>query len=136
MGKLAATKINWALSAVALEDEITSIELSMQREAIKVDGLSSVGPERVSGNYDWGVSGDGNFDGAASQGDATLFALIADDNGTTSAFDPTGATAGANDPNYDGTVVLESYSIKGAVGAPVSYSFSLPGASALARAVA
>lgn len=136
MAKQAANKLNWALGGVALEDEVTSTELALTREAIKVDGLSSVGPERVSGNYDWNVKADGTFDGAASQGDATIFALIADADGTTSAWDPTGGAAGPNDPNYDGTVVLESYSIKAAVGAAVSYSVALAGASALARTVA
>jgi hypothetical protein len=135
VGKKAAANINYTLNSVAIEDELTSVELSFTQEAIKVDGLSSTGPERVVGNYDWGVSGEGNFDGAASQGDATIFALKGSA-GVSSAFDPTGASAAANDPNYDGTVVLESYSIKGGVGQPVSYSVSLQGTSALSRAVA
>ena len=136
MAKKAAANINVAINSVAIEDELTIVELSFQQEAIKVDGLSSVGPERVVGNYDWGLSGEGNFDGAASQGDATLFALKGSA-GVATAFDPTGGAAGANDPNYDGSsAVLESYSIKGGVGQPVSYSFQLQGNSALTRAVA
>jgi len=135
MAKQAAIVLNYALNSVALEDELTSAELSFDQEVIKVDGFSSVGPEKVTGNYDWGVSLEGTFDGAASQGDATLFALKGSA-GVASAFDPTGEAAGSDDPNYDGTVVLESYSIKAAVGAAVTYSAKLPGASALTRTVA
>jgi len=136
MAKKAAASINVSVNSVAIEDELTSTELSFTQETVKVDGLSSTGPERVVGNYDWGLSGEGSFDGAASQGDATLFGLVAS-SGVATAFDPTGNAAGPNDPNYDGTsAVLASYSIKGGVGQAVTYSFTLEGNSALARTVA
>lgn len=134
MAKLSAVKPNWTINSVALEDELNSISLNLKQETAKVDGLSSTGPERVVGNYDWDASGDGSFDGAASQGDATIFGLLGSA-GVASAFDPTGASAGASDPNYDGTVVLASYSIKAAVGGAVTYSVAFEGASALTRAV-
>lgn len=136
MAKIAATKINVAINAVAIEDELSSSELSVTQESIKVDGLSSVGPERVVGNYDFGLSLEGSADFATGQGDATLFALVGNA-GVAMAFDPTGGAAGVNDPNYDSTkVVLASYSIKGGVGQAVTYSASLEGAAALTRAVA
>lgn len=135
MAKQAAWKANYTLNSVALEDELTSIDLKVDQETIKVDGFQNTGPERVVGNYDWSESLAGNFDGAASQGDATIFALLGSA-GVTAAFDPTGVTAGTNDPNYDGTTVLKSYSIKAAVGAAVTYSAELEGAGALARNVA
>lgn len=135
MAKIPSKVANFSLGGAAIEDELDKIDLKMDQESIKVDGISSVGPERVVGNYDWTVSLGGNFDGAASQGDATLFGLIGDANGAAMAFDPTGATAGTDDPNYDATaVVLKSYSISVGVGQAIKYSAELEGASALTRA--
>lgn len=135
MAKQAAWKANFTLNSVALEDELTSVDLKLEQETIKVDGFQNTGPERVVGNYDWSEDLAGNWDGAASQGDATIFAMLGSA-GVAAGFDPTGATAGTNDPNYDGTVVLKDYSVKAAVGAAVTYSAALEGNSALTRAVA
>lgn len=132
MAKQASWKSNYTLNSVSIEDELTSIDLSVDQETIKVDGFSNAGPERVVGNYDWKTSLAGNFDGATGQGDATIFALLGSA-GVATGFDPTGASAGASDPNYDGTQVLKSYSIKAAVGAAVTYSAELEGNSALTR---
>lgn len=133
MGKIPAKNINFSLGGTALEDEITSIELSATQETIKVDGLSSSGPERVVGNNDHSIKIDGNFDGASGQGDATLWGMIGDADGAATAFDPTGQSAGTNDPNYDSQHVLSAYSIKGAVGAAVTYSATLEGTAAMTR---
>lgn len=135
MAKLAAKNINFSVNSVAIEDELTSIDQNLTQEVISVNGLSSVGPERVVGNYDWNYSLNGNADFAASQGDATLWALIGSA-GVATAFDPTGTTAAADHPNYDATAtVLESRTISGGVGAAVTYTASLQGASALTRDV-
>ena len=137
MAKLAAKNANFTLNSVAIEDEITSITRNINQEVIDVEGLSATGPEKVIGNYQWDIALQGNADFAASQGDATIYALIGGANsGVTSGFDPTGNTAAANDPNYDGNVVLASYSITAAVGAAITYSASLTGAGASSRAVA
>lgn len=136
MAKLASTKPNVTVNAVAIEDELTSFNLDIEQETAKTDGLSSVGPERVVGNYDYSLGLEGNFDGAAAQGDATLFALIGS-TGVAVGVDPTGNAAGANDPNYDATsMVLSRYGIRAAIGQPVTYSGELQGNSALARTVA
>lgn len=135
MAKISAIKPNVTLNSVAIEDELTSGTLNLKQETTLVSGISSVGPERVVGNYDFNFSGDGNSDFATSQGDATIFAMLASA-GVALAVDPTGNTAAAGDPNYDSTVVLDSYAIKFAVGGAVNYTVSLLGASALTRAVA
>jgi len=133
MAKRASWAANLAVNSVSLEDELTSIDLKVDQETFKVDGFSNAGPERVVGNYDYTASLAGHSDFASGQGDATLFAMVGSA-GVALAFDPTGQSAGANDPNYDATaVVLKSYSIKAAVGAPITYSAELEGASALAR---
>lgn len=136
MAKIPSKDINWGINSVQLEDELSSIEMRVSQETPEVNGFSSTGPERVEGNYDWEMSGEGFFDGAASQGDATLFALIGNGAAVASTFDPTGNPAGPNDPNYDGNVLLSEYGIRGATGQPVTYSFRCPGAGALSRNVA
>ena len=135
MAKIPSKVANLSISSVAIEDELDKIDLKIEQETIVVNGFSANGPERVVGNYDYSLSIGGNFDGAASQGDATLFALIGDADGGAMAFDPTGNSAGTSDPNYDSTsVVLKSYSISAAVGQSVKYSAELEGAAALSRA--
>ncbi|MFH0900674.1 MAG: hypothetical protein V2A73_08610, partial [Pseudomonadota bacterium] len=105
-------------------------------EVPTVTGLSDAGPRRVVGNYDYNLQCEGAFDGTAAQGDATIFAMVGAVATKALAFDPTGNSAGASDPNYDATdVVLESYTISGSVGNPVTYSVTVQGNSALARAV-
>lgn len=137
MAKKAAKDINFSYNAVALEGSITSIEQRVTQELPVVTGLSDVGPQRVVGNYDFGYSLDGPDDFAAGGVDATLFGGIGDSDGGATAFDPTGETAGASDPNYDASSCLvENYNIKGAVGAGVTYSATLQGNSELQRNVA
>ena len=136
MAKRPAKNMDFSVNSVAIEDELTSLTQNLKQETIKVDGLSSAGPERVIGNYDVDYQLEGNADFAASQGDATLFALIGS-SGVATNFKPTGAAAGASDPNYTMTsAVLASYSIKGSVGGAISYSAALEGNSAITRAVA
>lgn len=136
MAKVAAKSINFSYNSVALEDDITSISQDVQQELPAVTALSDAGPRRVVGNYDYSYNLEGNADFAAAQSDATLFGQIGG-SGAATAFDPTGAIAGANDPNYDATsVLLESYNIRGGVGQAVGFSAVLQGNSALARNVA
>ena len=135
MGKIATKVVNIAINSVALEDEITNFTLGRTQELAVVNGFSSVGPERVVGNYDYSLSFDGSWDGAASQGDATIAGTFGSA-GVAMAVDPTGNSAGASDPNYDATlIVVESYNISGTLGGPVTYSATYQGASALTRAV-
>jgi len=129
--------VNISIASVALEDDIDNFNLEVTQELAVVTAFGDAGPRRVVGNYDYGLSIGGGADFAASQSDATLFALVGDANGAAMAVDPTGTTAGSDDPNYDSTsVVLESYSVSGQTGGRVDFSAQLRGAAALARAVA
>lgn len=125
MSKIASKVINFSVNSVAIEDELNNISQEVKQELAEVAGFSSSGPERVVGNYDWSYKMDGSFDGAASQGDATIWALIGSA-GVATAFDPTGASNDADNPNFDSTAaVLESYTISGSVGGAVTYSATL-----------
>lgn len=136
MAKQPAKNINYALNSVAIEDDLDSVELSVTQETPVVTSFADAGPRRVVGNYDYTETIEGSMDFASGQSDATIFGLLGVAVGQASAFDPTGATAGANDPNYDKTVVLGSYRIGGRVGEAVRGSAELRGNSALTRAVA
>lgn len=134
MAKKAAALANLTVNSVALESYIDSISMKVSQETVNVAGLVQTGPTRVVGNYDHSLDVSGQFDGASGAVDATLFGLIGNA-GVATGFDPTGASAGANDPNYDSTHVLESYQIDAKVGSALMFSASLQGAAALTRAV-
>lgn len=133
MAKRGSSSINFSYNSVAIEDELNSITQNITQEVAQVRGFSTTAPERVVDGYDYNYSLGGTWDGAASQGDATLFGGLGAAAAAT-AFDPTGATAGTDDPNYDATAVLASYSITGSTGAPITYSATLEGSGTLTRA--
>lgn len=137
MGKQPASNVNIAIASVAIESEVDNFTLRVTQETPVSAGFGTAGPERKVGNYDYTLDVSGAPDFAAGAADATLFGLVGDPDGDTMAVDPTGASAGANDPNYDATlVVLGSYEISASLGGRVSFSASLLGNSALSRAVA
>ena len=136
MSKQPAKNANLTVNSVALEDDCEGISLDIKQETPEVTSFADAGPRRVVGNYDYSLGMDGSPDFAAAQSDATLFALIGS-SGVAVGFDPTGASAGANDPNYDSTsMLLSSYKIAAKIGASVKFSGELVGNSALSRAVA
>ena len=136
MAKQPSKNQNLTINAVALEDDFSSISLSVEQETPEVTSFADAGPRRVVGNYDYTLEVGGFPDFASAQSDATLFAMVGS-TGVTFGYDPTGASAGPNDPNYDSTsAVLSSYSISGSVGGAVELSATILGNSALARTVA
>ena len=137
MAKIPAKNMNLAIATVAIEDDADNISLNVDQETPVVTSFADAGPRRVVGNYDYSLDVSGAADFASGQSDATIFGQVGDADGAVMALDPTGASAGANDPNYDSTsVVLSSYKISGAVGGRVDFSATFQGAAALTRAVA
>jgi len=137
MAKVAANKVNISLASVVLEDDIDSFSLNITQEAPVVTSFADAGPRRVVGNYDYTLDVGGSPDFTAAMSDATIFGFVGASAAKAMAVDPTGASAGTNDPNYDSTdIILTSYSISGAVGGRVDYSASFAGNAALARTVA
>lgn len=135
MAKQPSKNLNFTFNSVPLEDDMDEFDLDVKQDVPAVTSFADAGPRRVVDNYDYSVGLGGAADFASGQSDATLAAQIG---GTGAAFgaDPTGASAGANDPNYDGTAVLESYKLSARTGQPVKFSATLQGNSALSRAVA
>ncbi len=137
MGKVASRNLNVSVAGVAIEDELNSASLDIKQEVPDVTALADAGPRRVVGNYDYSASLEGYADFAAGQGDGTLFGLVGASAAKAFAFEPTGNVVGPGDPHYDSAdMLLESYSIKAAVGAPVTYSATLQGNAELQRATA
>jgi len=133
MAKKPAKDINFSVNSVAIEDDVNDITMNVTQETPEVTALGDTGPRRVVGNYDYNWSFSGAADFASGQSDATLFGLLGN-SGVAVAFDPTGAEANTDDPNYDSTSsVLGSYSITGRVGDAVTFSAEIRGNSALAR---
>ena len=136
MAKIVARDANISINTVALEDDIDQFTMRVTQELPVVTAFADAGPRRLTANYDHGLDISGGADFASGQSDATLFDLIGNA-GVATAVDPTGASAAANDPNYDcASQVLSSYQISGGVGGRIDFSAALEGNAALTRAVA
>lgn len=136
MARIHGEVADFTLNAVAIEDELNSIDLNIQQDLQEVTAFNDVGQVFVRGKYGWTEDVAGAFDGAAAQGDATLFAMVGAAAAVATDYEPTGADSGTNDPNYGGSVWLKSYKISSKVNGPVTYQASLQGTGALARTVA
>lgn len=135
MAKIAARSADLTLNSVSMEELLDEISLKVSQETPEVTCLADAGPRRVVGNYDFSMSVKGAADFASGASDATLAGLIGS-SGVTAGYDPTGASADSNNPNYDSTVVLGSYEITSKTGQATMLSAELRGNSALTRAVA
>lgn len=136
MAKIRSSRSKFSYGGVALEDFITSITQGLTQPEIDTTCLGDAGPRSLIDNYKYTYALDGHNDFAAGAVDATLFGAVGDEDGGVTVFAPTGAAAGADDPNYEGGAVLTSYNITSRVGSPVDYSAQLSGRETLARAVA
>lgn len=135
MARIHGENTDFTINSVAIEDELNNVALEIRQQVSEVTAFADTAEEFVEGKYGWTEEVSGSFDGAASQGDATIYALLGAGE-VASTFDPTGVTADANNPNYDGNVLLERYGIRAPVNGPVEYSATFRGNGVLTRAVA
>ena len=136
MAKLASKNVDITINSVALEGYVRSGNLNVSQQTPEVTALSDAGPRRVVDNYDYDLSIDGPADFASGASDATIFGLVGS-TGVALDLEPTGATAGANDPNYTATsIVLTSYGFSWGVGEDIKYTAAFAGNAALSRDVA
>lgn len=135
MAKFSGKALNVTLNSVAIEDDMNDSTLNVTQETPEVTSFADAGPRRVVGNYDYTFAMSGFPDFASGQSDATIYGLVGS-SGVSIGWDPTGASAGTNDPNYDSTsVVLTSYSISASVGGAVEFSAEVAGNAALTRSL-
>lgn len=136
MSKIRSSRANYSIGGTAVEANVRTLNRNIEQPEIDVTGLGDTGPRSLIDNFRWGTDLDGANDFAAGGIDSILFGLVGDEDGAATILQPTGAGAGANDPNYTGSEVLRSYQMSFGVGGAASYRASLAGSTTLTRAVA
>ena len=106
-----------SFDSVALEDELNSVTLNFTVPESEITSFSDAWQNFLAGKPSAQLDIQGSWDGAANQGDATIFGELGLE-GEEWDFEPDGTTG------YDGYAIVNSYSIVAAVNAPVSYSAS------------
>ncbi|MAH46921.1 hypothetical protein CMI37_13910 [Candidatus Pacearchaeota archaeon] len=134
MARLAAKVANLSYNSVAIEDELHTIDMSVDVNLPEITAFGDSAKEFVEGLYGATFRVDGYADFAASQGDATIFGQIGSGEAAFD-YDPTGTSAGASNPHYTGNALVKSYTVRSEVGAAASYSAELVVNGALTRAV-
>ena len=117
MSRIHGKNADLVFNAVALEDELNDITLSFDVPEAEITAFGDTGQNFLAGKVGTKLDIAGSYDGAAAQGDATIFAALG---GAAVAwdFEPDGTSG------YDGYAFPTSYSIKCPVNGPVSYSAS------------
>ena len=134
MARLAGKNANFSIGGVSIEDELASIEMSVDVNLPEVTSFGDTGGTFVEGLPTSAFSVSGFADFVAAQGDATIFNQIGA--GTAAViFQPTGNSDNVNDPNYKASVFVKSYRIRAEVAGPVGYDASLQVSGALTRDV-
>ena len=139
MGELCFKNAFFAVGTTAAPTQLSSFCRSLtinyaaemlDRTAMKDDSRS-----RLAGLRDWSVSVELNQDYAASQVDATLFAMV----GSTAKYisiRPTTAAGSASNPRFNGLALLESYPpVGGSVGDLATVSVTFQGNGDLTRSI-
>lgn len=134
MGRLSAKDLDFSINAVALEDELNSAEMAIDVDVPEITAFADSAKTFVEGKYGWSVNVSGSADLAASQGDATIFALLGG-GAVTMVNTPGGGSEGSDNPDYTGSVFLSSYRLRSAVDGPVAYDAGFQGSGALTRDV-
>lgn len=132
MGVRSSRDINLSINAVALECYADSWSFNVNQEITKTDAFCYTGPRNAVGSYAWDAEFSGPWDGASGTLDDTVWAMIGS-TGQNLIFQPCGTTGTPSTPEYQGSVMLASYSIKGAVGQSITHATKLMGNGAIAR---
>tara|TARA_Y100000310_G_C20199300_1_gene586117 strand:- start:183 stop:590 length:408 start_codon:yes stop_codon:yes gene_type:complete len=133
MARLAGNVANFSFNSVAIEDELNSIEMSVDVNLPEVTAFGDSAQEFVEGLYGAAFRISGSADFAASQGDATIFGQIGSGEAAF-IFQPTGSAAGGSDPNYTGNALVRRYTVRCDVGDAAKYDAELLVNGALTRA--
>lgn len=120
------------LNAVALECYVTDFEQSYTNTLSDAAAFCDDGPRQVVANNNWGANFSGPWDGASGAIDDTIFPLRGS-TGFSYSFQPTGSSGAASTPEYLGTVVLGSYSIRGSLNGHWTYNAVVAGNSSIQR---
>ena len=108
---------DFVFNAVALEDELDQASMSFDVPEAEITAFADVYGNFLAGKPAIKLDVSGNWDPAASQGDATIFAALGGV-GLTYDFEPGGTTG------YNGMAIVGSYQIQAAINQAVKYSAS------------
>ena len=133
-GRFHGKDFDFSINSIAIEDELNTVTLNIDPDVQEVTAAADAAKVFVEGKYGWGNSVGGSADLAASQGDATIFALLGAGS-KTAVYTPGGGSEGSDNPDYTGSVFLGSYRLTTAVGEPASYTAEFIGSGALVRDV-
>lgn len=111
-----------------LSGRSNSVTLNIDSEEVEVTAFGALYKERVADALrDWSIECAGFWDGAASNVDATLYTNFAACCAV--AFGPAGS--GSGQIKYSGCMILQNYTIEGAVDGAVTFSATFQAASLL-----
>ena len=135
MAKFVLKDVTFDAGATALSAYVESLSLNVESDVQENTGMGSNWKTRIGGLNDWSVDISLHQDFDASKVDATLWPLI----GQSFTFKarPTSAVKSATNPEYNGTVILQSYSpIDGTVGDGAKAAINLVANGELFRTIA
>lgn len=133
MAELCFNDADITINSVNLSDHVKSVTINYSAEMLETTAMGEDSKTRIAGLKDYSVEVEFNQDYATSEVDATLFPLVGADSFAFS-VKPTSESVSATNPNYNGNVLLESYSpIGGAVGELATVSVSFQGDGSLTR---
>jgi len=131
MAKFAATDYSIVVNAVDLSDHLVSASLPLEQASEEVTAMGDGSRTYIVGLKDATLDLEFRQNFAASEVDATLWAIFDGDAAVTFTIKPTSAAVGSTNPSYSGSVILTQYDPFGAsVGdtANTSPSFQVTGA--------
>lgn len=121
------------INSVDLSDHVRSASLSYEAEAVDETNMSDTTRTNLGGLLNYAVEIEFSQDFAANEVDATLFSLVGTT--TTVAIKPTSGATSATNPEFTGTMLLQSYTpMTGSVGDLATATASFVPAGALSRA--
>lgn len=121
-----------SINSVAVECYAQEFTQAYTNQLGDVGNFCSSGPRQLVGNNNWTVDMSGPNDFSSAAYDDTIFPLRSS-SGFAYQFQPTGASGAASSPEFNGTVVLASYTIRGSNGGAWMHQTQFAGNSSLAR---
>jgi len=120
MARIHGKDSDLVFNSVALEDELNTITLNFEVPEADITAFADAWQNFLAGKPTATLDIGGSWDGAASQGDATIFAALGGA-AVTWDFEPGGGTT----LGYNGYAFPTSYSITSGVNGPVTYAASM-----------
>jgi hypothetical protein len=121
-----------SVNSVAVECNAQEFSFVYSNQLADVGTFCSSGPRQLVGNNTWNVDMSGPNDFTSAAYDDTIFPLR-NSSGFAFQFQPTGSTGAAATPEYNGTVVLAGYTIRGSNGQAWMHQTQFAGNSSIAR---